>query len=225
MTIRKKNSSRAATKTYEAAPTTVPTTAASNAADRSGNSALSGNPSAAQFPAGNPPAGKSPVLKYLGSYSPQLQQQAKALLDQGKTEALLLKKYPLAHSLPSEKALYNYAQALKNEHMRSSSPISKVIYDDKIHIINNALGLHTYASRVQGNKLKSKNEIRISSLFRKVPEPLLKMILVHELAHLREKDHNKAFYKLCCYMEPDYHQLEFDLRLYLCHREQFGELW
>ncbi|MAY00303.1 MAG: metal-dependent hydrolase [Oceanospirillaceae bacterium] len=219
--MRRKNSSRTATKTYK----TVPATTTSKAADRSGSSAPADRPAAVQFPAGNPPAGKSPVLKYLGSYSPQLQLQAKALLDQGKTEALLLKKYPLAHSLPSEKALYNYAQALKNEHMRSSSPISKVIYDDKIHIINNALGLHTYASRVQGNKLKSKNEIRISSLFRKVPEPLLKMILVHELAHLREKDHNKAFYKLCCYMEPDYHQLEFDLRLYLCHREQFGELW
>ena len=41
------------------------------------------------------------------------------------------------------------------------------------------------------------------------------MIVVHELAHVKEKDHNKAFYKLCQYMEPDYFQLELDLRLYL----------
>jgi len=163
--------------------------------------------------------------RYLNGYSPALQQQAQALLESEKTSALLLKKYPQAHRLTSERALYEYAMELKNDFMRSSAPISKVIYDDKIHVINNALGLHTYISRVQGNKLKAKNEIRISSLFRKVPEPLLKMILVHELAHLREKEHNKAFYKLCCYMEPDYHQLEFDLRLYLCHRERFGELW
>lgn len=163
--------------------------------------------------------------RYLNGYSPALQQQAQALLESEKTSALLLKKYPQTHRLTSERALYEYAMDLKNDFMRSSAPISKVIYDDKIHVINNALGLHTYISRVQGNKLKAKNEIRISSLFRKVPEPLLKMILVHELAHLREKEHNKAFYKLCCYMEPDYHQLEFDLRLYLCHRERFGELW
>jgi hypothetical protein len=26
-------------------------------------------------------------------------------------------------------------------------------------------------------------------------------------------------------MEPDYHQLEFDLRLYLSHRDRFGDLW
>lgn len=166
-----------------------------------------------------------PVNRYLNGYSATLQQQAQALLQNGQTASLLLNKYPQVHGLNSEKALYQYAQELKNSFMRSSAPISKVIYDDKIHIINNALGLHTYISRVQGNKLKAKNEIRISSLFRRVPEPLLKMILVHELAHLKEKQHNKAFYKLCCYMEPAYHQLEFDLRLYLCHREQYGDLW
>lgn len=41
------------------------------------------------------------------------------------------------------------------------------------------------------------------------------MIVVHELAHLKEKEHNKAFYQLCCHMEPHYHQLEFDTRLWL----------
>ncbi|PSL16818.1 hypothetical protein CLV44_101218 [Marinobacterium halophilum] len=162
---------------------------------------------------------------YLSGYSPDVQQQVQALLENNTSGAWLLKKYPQAHELASEKALYAYAQGIKNQFMRSSAPISKVIYDDKIHIINNALGLHTYVSRVQGNKLKAKNEVRISSLFRKVPEPLLRMILVHELAHLREKDHDKAFYKLCCYMESDYHQLEFDLRVYLCHRDRFGDLW
>ena len=45
------------------------------------------------------------------------------------------------------------------------------------------------------------------------------MIVVHELAHLKEKDHNKAFYQLCQHMEPDYHQLEFDLRLWLTWRD------
>ena len=48
-----------------------------------------------------------------------------------------------------------------------------------------------------------------------MPEPLLRMVVVHELAHLKEKDHNKAFYNLCTHMEPDYHQFEFDLRLLL----------
>ena len=47
------------------------------------------------------------------------------------------------------------------------------------------------------------------------PEALLKMIGVHELAHLKEKERNKAFYQLCEHLLRDYHQLEIEIRLYL----------
>jgi len=78
---------------------------------------------------------------------------------------------------------------------------------------------------VQGGNLKSKNEIRIGSIFKSAPLEFLRMIVVHELAHLREKQHNKAFYKLCEYMEPGYHQLEFDMRLYLTYLDFIGKLY
>jgi hypothetical protein len=52
------------------------------------------------------------------------------------------------------------------------------------------------------------------------------MIVVHELAHMKEREHDKAFYQLCMHMEPDYHQHEFDLRLYLTHLDGGGDrLW
>ena len=54
-----------------------------------------------------------------------------------------------------------------------------------------------------------------AELFINTPAEFLSMIVVHELAHFKEQEHNKAFYKLCCHMEPDYHQLELDVRLYL----------
>lgn len=165
------------------------------------------------------------TLKYLSAYPAHLQQQVKTLLQEEKLGPLLLKKYPQVHDIRSDRALYDYAMALKNEYMRSSSPISKVVYDDKISVTRDALGLHTQISRRQGNRLKAKSEIRIDALFRQTALPLLRMIVVHELAHLREKEHNKAFYKLCEYMEPDYHQLEFDLRLLLTHLDQVGPLY
>jgi predicted metal-dependent hydrolase len=130
------------------------------------------------------PMTRSPVLTYLNGYSPDLKTQVQSLLDQEKTGAWLTGRYPAVHDFTGAKPLYDYAMAIKNQSMRSAPPISKVVYDDKIHVINNALGLHTYVSRVQGGKLKAKNEIRISSLFRKVPESFLRMILVHELATL-----------------------------------------
>jgi len=89
----------------------------------------------------------------------------------------------------------------------------------KWHVLRNALGTHTTVSRVQGTRLKAKREIRVASLFREAPEPFLKMIVVHELAHLKERQHDKAFYALCQHMEPGYHQLEFDVRLWLTARE------
>jgi predicted metal-dependent hydrolase len=52
------------------------------------------------------------------------------------------------------------------------------------------------------------------------------MIAVDELAQLNEKEQDKAFYKLCCWMEPHYHQYGFDLRLYLTQLELGGgRLW
>ena len=99
------------------------------------------------------------------------------------------------------------------------------MYDGKINVINNALGMHTFVSRVQGNKLKSKNEIRVATIFKNMPEEFLKMIVVHELAHFKEKEHNKAFYDMCCYVMPNYHQVEFDLRVYLLYIDKFGKLY
>lgn len=39
------------------------------------------------------------------------------------------------------------------------------MYDNKIHVLKNALGLHTAISRVQGGKLKAKAEIRVATAF------------------------------------------------------------
>ncbi len=164
-------------------------------------------------------------LKYLSAYSPTIQNQVQEMLDTKSLENYLLRKYPKTHSVTNDKALRAYIMDLKNTYVKKSPPISQIKYDDKIHIINNALGLHTYVSRVQGNKLKSKNEIRIGSLFKKAPEEFLNMITVHELAHIKEKNHNKAFYKLCEYMLPSYHQLELDLRIYLTQVELLGDIY
>jgi predicted metal-dependent hydrolase len=162
-------------------------------------------------------------LTYLKAYPDHLQDQVKLLIKNQQLTALLQKKYATIHEIRTDKALYEYVQEIKNTNLRNGEQISKIVYDNKLHVIKNALGTHTYVSRVQGGKLKSKHEIRIASLFKQVPEEFLKMIVVHELAHLKEKEHDKAFYKLCSYMEPNYHQYELDLRLYLTQMEVFGD--
>ncbi len=164
-------------------------------------------------------------LKYLTGYSATVTDQVHKLIDNDKLAELLLKKYPVAHNIRTDKVLYVYAVDMKNKFLRQSGPLSKVVYDDKIDVLHQALGLHSFVSRVQGGNLKAKNEIRIGSIFKSAPLEFLRMIVVHELAHLREKQHNKAFYKLCEYMEPDYLQLEFDMRLYLTYLDLSGKLY
>ena len=164
-------------------------------------------------------------LKYLSAYNANIQNQIQKMIASNTLSTYLLAKYPKAHQIYNDKALRSYVMDIKNQYLRKSEPLSQIKYDDKIHVINNALGLHTYVSRVQGSKLKSKNEIRIGAMFKKGPEAFLEMIVVHELAHLKEKDHNKDFYKLCQHMQSDYHQIELDLRIYLTQIELFEDIY
>ena len=139
---------------------------------------------------------------------------------------MLLQKYPHAHAVRSDKALYDYVLEVKGKYLRNAGQLSKVAFDGKLHVIQHALGTHTSISRIQGTKLRAKREIRIAELFKEMPLEFLRMIVVHELAHIKEREHNKAFYQLCRHMEPDYHQLEFDLRAYLTYLDATGQpLW
>jgi predicted metal-dependent hydrolase len=164
-------------------------------------------------------------LKYLQGYPDSVTNQVALLVTEQRLGSLLAQKYPSAHSIRTEKSLYDFTMEMKNKYLSTSAPISKVVFDGKINVIHHALGTHTFISRVQGAKLKAKHEIRIATVFKNAPLDFLKMIVVHELAHLKEKEHNKAFYKLCQHMEPNYHQLEFDVRLFLTHLDLSGPLY
>jgi UTP pyrophosphatase len=158
-------------------------------------------------------------LKYLSAYPETLQDKVRKLIVDDKLGAYIAERYPQRHTVQSDRALYQYIAELKQEFVRSAPAIDKVIYDAKLDVLRHALGLHTAISRVQGGKLKAKKEIRVASLFKEAPPEFLRMIAVHELAHLKESDHNKAFYRLCEFMQPGYHQVEFDLRVYLTQRD------
>lgn len=157
------------------------------------------------------------TLKYLTGYPADVLAKVHTLIEQGRLGAVLSDKYGQLHGVRNDGQLYDYVQALKERHLRKSVPLGKVIYDSKLQVMKHALGTHTSISRVHGGKLKASREIRIASVFRDAPADFLKMIVVHELSHLKEAEHDKSFYRLCTHMEPDYHQLEFDLRLYLTH--------
>ncbi len=163
---------------------------------------------------------------YLAGYPAALVAQVRELIEQDRLADLLRQKYPLRHGVTTDKALYDYVLEIKNEYLRNAGQLSKVAFDSKLHVIGNALGMHSRISRVQGGNLKAKKEIRVAALFKEMPPEFLRMIVVHELAHMKERAHDKAFYQLCRHMEPHYAQLEFDLRAYLTYLDAGGTgLW
>ena len=171
-------------------------------------------------------AGAPPALPYLSGYAPSLQNQVRDWLLAGKAGDWLLRKYPQAHAVRTDRALYDYVDALKARYLRNAGQLHKVAYDSRIHVVRNALGLHTRRAIAHGSRLNARHEIHVAAMFKQAPDAFLRMICVHELAHLRIMDHDKAFYQLCVHMEADYHQLEFDVRFYLSDLDQGGQaLW
>ena len=167
-----------------------------------------------------------PTPDYLAGYPVALVAQVRQSIAQDKLAGFLLQKYPLAHNARTDKALYEYVLEIKNMYLRNAGQLSRVTFDSKLHVVGNALGTHTSISRVQGVKLKTKREIRVAAVFKEMPLEFLRMIVVHELAHMKESEHGKAFYDLCRHMEPEYAQLEFDLRTYLAYLDAGGNpLW
>ena len=159
------------------------------------------------------------ALKYLAGYPSHWLAAAQQLLAQGRVGEAMAQRHGPAHGLRTDGALYDFVAELKARFLRHAGPISKVAYDAKLQPVQHALGLHTRISRVHGGRLAARREIRVASVFRQAPAPFLRMVVVHELAHLKHAEHDKAFYALCTHMEPDYHALEFDLRLWLCSLE------
>jgi predicted metal-dependent hydrolase len=157
----------------------------------------------------------APDLPFLAGYPGQVLDQVRALIAREALAPHLELRYPERHLIRSDGALYEHAMALKQRYLRNAPPLSRVAYDGRLQIDLRALGTLTAVSRVQGGRLKAKREIRVAAVFKDAPAAMLDMIVVHELAHLKEREHDKAFYALCEHMLPGYHQVEFDTRLYL----------
>ncbi len=154
-------------------------------------------------------------MKYLSGYPTELLSRVRELIAANRLGDSLRERYPVHHAVRDDRLLHDYVDEIRARFLRNSAPLARVQYDSTLHVVRHALGTHTTISRVQGSKLRTKREIRVASVFRQAPEPFLRMIVVHELAHTKEREHDKAFYALCAHMEPAYHQLEFDVRLWL----------
>ncbi|WP_440053474.1 M48 metallopeptidase family protein [Pseudoalteromonas sp. T1lg65] len=162
---------------------------------------------------------------YFSQYSAQVQQQVEQLIKAKKLAEYFFKKYPKPHLIRNEKQLYQYVETLRQRYLKNAAKVTLAKYEKRKNLVLNALGTHTFKTTKHGKKLKTSHQIHISDELKTAPEAMLHVLVVHELAHFKEKDHNKAFYQLCTHMEPHYHQLELELRLFMVMCELEGNIY
>jgi len=92
------------------------------------------------------------VLPFLRAYPESLQHQVQDLIAQDQLASWLRTRYPQAHGIRTDGALYSYVLALKNDCMRNADAVSKVSFDSKLHVVHNALGMHSTVSRVRSEE-------------------------------------------------------------------------
>lgn len=80
------------------------------------------------------------MLKYLHHYPQSVLAKIQQLITEERLGSWLLAKYPERHSVRNNKALYDYTITLKNQYLRKSPPLNKVMFDGKIGQAHKASG-------------------------------------------------------------------------------------
>ncbi|MGB0733309.1 MAG: YgjP-like metallopeptidase domain-containing protein [Pontibacterium sp.] len=163
-------------------------------------------------------------LRYIAHYPTQVKAQVTELLTTERLGDWLKQRHGTPHNFRANHQLFELGQTLKNQFLRKAPPLHHIAYSDKVLRSHDALGVNVKKTRSHGKKQPIRREILVDTLFKGLSEPLLRMILAHEIAHIKEQEHNKSFYSLCCHIEPQYHQLELELRLILVYRDYYNSL-
>ena len=82
-------------------------------------------------------------LKYLQHYPLELQNKISQLMAQDKLGDYITQRYPITHTIQTDKALYDYCNTLKQTFLRTAPLLDKVMYDNRLSIEHHALGLNT----------------------------------------------------------------------------------
>ena len=117
----------------------------------------------------------------------------------------------------SDKALFEYVRDLKARHLRNAGAAATRGLRRQ-RVLQHALGPHgAPRCRARASRCAA---IRVATLFKEAPAALLRMIVGPRAGPPAGVGPQQGFYQLCQHMEPEYAQLEFDLRLYLMHLDE-----
>ena len=90
---------------------------------------------------------------------------------------------------------------------------------ERMSVFEGVMGVAAAVLKVRKMKRRwgscsSRGVITFNSHLIKLPEPLIDYVVVHELAHLKEMNHSKAFYRVIAQVMPDFKAREKQLKGY-----------
>lgn len=86
-------------------------------------------------------------------------------------------------------------------------------YADKMQLYPTKIGFRK--AKRQWGSCSAKNAISFNYLMMKLPLDVIQYIIVHELAHIRHKNHQKEFWALVALSMPEYKAYQQELKNYL----------
>lgn len=101
-------------------------------------------------------------------------------------------------------------QALTQKAMELLPPLVKT-YAERMGVRPNRITITDAKTRF--GSCSSKNRICFSWRLMYYPQPAIEYVVVHELAHIKEKNHGSGFYKLVEQYMPDYREREKMLKV------------
>jgi len=125
---------------------------------------------------------------------------------------------------------YNIKKSHIDIYYKDKKSIEDILYDiyanqSKEHIpplveeLSSQMGLYPnrlsfrYAKRQWGS-CSEKNNISLNIMLAKLPKDLVRYIIIHELSHIKYKNHQKEFWNFVAKYEPRYKQLTQELKKY-----------
>jgi predicted metal-dependent hydrolase len=114
---------------------------------------------------------------------------------------------------------YNHIDKIKpliyklyKQEAQSKIPNIVEYYANKMQLIPNKLSFRK--TKRQWGSCSANNNISLNTMLAKLPQNVVKYIVVHELAHIKHKNHQKEFWALVERYMPEYKQLQDELKTY-----------
>ena len=102
--------------------------------------------------------------------------------------------------------------SLYRDEAKSKLPHIVQEYAQKMQLFPNKITFRK--TKRQWGSCSATNNISLNTMLAKLPIDVVKYVIVHELAHIRHKNHQKEFWALVKRYMPNYKQLQNELKTY-----------